>query len=153
MLFARFLAETGFLLDPEMGIAITLEECEELARDGGEGMWVYASRCGPDMLPQIFRSDDPLLPNRFCPQPSLWVGRLTEWFYGRNRYRYRYYRLDLPVLADQKGLVSVSGDNIDADEISAATQLFTEGYMVEYLLRNILGVWWAGKLWVRDGVL
>ena len=34
---------------------------------------------------------------------------------------------------------------IGADEISAVTQLFTEPYMVEFLLHNTLGAWWAGK--------
>jgi hypothetical protein len=29
--------------------------------------------------------------------------------------------------------------------LPAVTQLFTEGYMVEFLLHNTLGVWWAGK--------
>ncbi|MBW1927518.1 MAG: SAM-dependent DNA methyltransferase, partial [Deltaproteobacteria bacterium] len=33
MLFARFLAENDLLIEPEMGIAVSLEECEELARD------------------------------------------------------------------------------------------------------------------------
>ena len=34
---------------------------------------------------------------------------------------------------------------IGADEIAAVTQLFTEPYMVEFLLHNTLGAWWAGK--------
>ena len=32
MLFARFLAESHLLIEPEMGVAISLEECEELAK-------------------------------------------------------------------------------------------------------------------------
>ena len=32
MLFARFLAENHLLIEPEMGVAITLDECEELAK-------------------------------------------------------------------------------------------------------------------------
>ena len=34
---------------------------------------------------------------------------------------------------------------IGADEIAAVTQLFTEPYMVEFLIHNTLGAWWAGK--------
>ena len=34
---------------------------------------------------------------------------------------------------------------IGADELPAVTQLFTEPYMVEFLLHNTLGAWWAGK--------
>ena len=35
---------------------------------------------------------------------------------------------------------------IGADELPAVTQLFTEDYMVEFLLHNTLGAWWAAKL-------
>ena len=60
MLFARFLAENRLLMEPESGVAVTLEECEELERTrtstGGE--WPHASltgcclRCsGPHTLP------------------------------------------------------------------------------------------------------
>ena len=35
MLFARFLAENHLLIEPEMGVAVTLDECEELAKDEG----------------------------------------------------------------------------------------------------------------------
>ena len=33
-----------------------------------------------------------------------------------------------------------------ADELPAVTQLFTEDYMVLFLLHNTLGAWWAGKV-------
>jgi hypothetical protein len=67
MLFARFLAENDLLIHPEMDVAVTLEECaemaeEEFAADGWELAGRYASR----MLPQIFRPDDPLLQVRFA---------------------------------------------------------------------------------------
>jgi hypothetical protein len=35
---------------------------------------------------------------------------------------------------------------IGADELPAVTQLFTEDYMVDFLLDNTLGAWWAGKV-------
>ena len=35
MLFARFLAENHLLIEPELGVAVTLEDCEELG--GGRG--------------------------------------------------------------------------------------------------------------------
>ena len=50
MLFARFLAENHLLIEPEMGVAITLDECEELAkkdrgkeptRDQGQFTWYW----------------------------------------------------------------------------------------------------------------
>src|SRR5437867_2427235 len=33
MLFARFLAENGLLIHPELGVAVTLQECEDLAKE------------------------------------------------------------------------------------------------------------------------
>ncbi|KFN38329.1 hypothetical protein KN63_04370, partial [Smithella sp. F21] len=61
MLFARFLAENDLLIEPDMGVAISLEECEELAKEQKIDPWVLASRYAQQMLPQIFRPDDPLL--------------------------------------------------------------------------------------------
>ena len=34
---------------------------------------------------------------------------------------------------------------IGADELAAVTQLFTEPYMVSFLLDNSLGAWWASR--------
>jgi hypothetical protein len=47
--------------------------------------------------------------------------------------------------AQRKEDVNDSGTKIGADELPAVTQLFTEDYMVEFLLHNTLGAWWAGK--------
>lgn len=46
MLFARFLAENHLLIEPEMGVAITLDESEELAKEEAStnGRWPRASR-------------------------------------------------------------------------------------------------------------
>jgi len=66
MLFARFLAENGLLIEPEMGVAMSLAEAEELAKEEGVDVWVFASRCAQWMLPQIFRPDDPLLQMTFA---------------------------------------------------------------------------------------
>ena len=51
MLFARFLAENHLLIEPEMGIAVTLDECEELAKDEGADKWALAARFAHRMLP------------------------------------------------------------------------------------------------------
>ena len=48
--------------------------------------------------------------------------------------------------AQRKNEVNKSGKKIGADEIAPVTQLFTEDYMVEFLLHNTLGAWWAGKM-------
>ena len=48
--------------------------------------------------------------------------------------------------ADRKDEVNRSEKKIGADELPAVTQLFTEDYMVLFLLHNTLGAWWAGKV-------
>ena len=44
MLFARFLAENGLLIDPEEGVDLSLDDCRELARDQGVDPWAFAGR-------------------------------------------------------------------------------------------------------------
>lgn len=52
MLFARFLAENNLLMFD--GVAVTLEECDDLATDeGAANGWELAARCAARMLPQI----------------------------------------------------------------------------------------------------
>ena len=105
MLFARFLAENNLLIEPEDNMAISLAEAEELAKEEGVDVWVFASRCAQRMLPQIFRPDDPLLqvsfatehrlklekllaslPRRSSPRPTRWGGSTSS---GRARRRTR----------------------------------------------------------------
>jgi hypothetical protein len=63
MLFARFLAENNLLMypDPDDPVAVSLEECEDLAaEEGAKNGWELASRFAARMLPQIFRPDSPV---------------------------------------------------------------------------------------------
>ena len=46
---------------------------------------------------------------------------------------------------DEKERVNRSEVKIGADELPAVTQLFTEDYMVLFLLENTLGAWWIAK--------
>jgi hypothetical protein len=45
----------------------------------------------------------------------------------------------------RKDEVNDSGDKIGADELPAVTQLFTEHYMVQFLLDNTLEAWWTDR--------
>ena len=45
----------------------------------------------------------------------------------------------------KKDEVNRSGSKVGADELPAVTQLFTEPYMVSFLLDNSLGAWWAAR--------
>ncbi len=146
MLFARFLAENGLLIEPQENMAISLDEAEELATEVGVDVWVFASRCAQRMLPQIFRPDDPLLQVSFATEHMLELERLLASlsavvFTASDAlgWVYQFWQ------SKKKDEVNRSEVKIGADEISAVTQLFTEPYMVEFLLHNTLGAWWAGK--------
>ncbi len=76
MLFARFLAENSLLMHPE-GVAVTLEECDELAAEQRTDRWTLAAEYASRMLPQIFRPDDPLLQVTLAPEDKRTLERLV----------------------------------------------------------------------------
>ncbi len=146
MLFARFLAENNLLIEPREKMPISLAEAEELAADAGVDVWVYASRCAQEMLPQIFRPDDPLLAVAFAREhrvrlESLLASLPSAVFTASDAlgWCYQFWQ------SKRKDQVNRSEVKIGADELPAVTQLFTEPYMVQFLLHNTLGAWWAGK--------
>ena len=53
--------------------------------------------------------------------------------------------------AKKKDEVNASEVKIGARELPAVTQLFTEPYMVNFLLDNSLGAWWVKQLSVGSG--
>lgn len=147
MLFARFLAENGLLIEPTTAVDLTLEECEELARERGLETWALAASFAQGMLPRIFRADDPVLAVTLPPETGQTLGKLVA---------------DLPAavfMADdslgwtyqfwqkaEKEAVNARGEKITGETLPAVTQLFTEPYMVQFLLHNTLGAWHAGKV-------
>ena len=147
MLFARFLAENDLLIEPESGVAVSLAECEELAREQGQDRWTLAGRFAESMLPRIFRSDDPALAVTLAPETRQELERLIEAlpsdvFTARDAlgWTYQFWQ------AERKDAVNKSGVKIGADELPAVTQLFTERYMVLFLLHNTIGAWHAGRI-------
>jgi len=147
MLFARFLAETNLLIEPQSGMDITLEDCQELARERGEDWLELASRFAERMLPEIFRTNDPVLKVALPPETRAELENLLKLlprdvFVAEDSlgWVYQYWQ------ADRKDEVNRSEKKIGADELPAVTQLFTEDYMVLFLLHNTLGAWWAGKV-------
>ena len=145
-LFARFLAENNLLMHPE-GVPVSLAECEELAADEGlQDGWAVATRYAARMLPQIFRPDDPLLQVGFAPESRQALEKLLDTlpsavFTADDSlgWVYQFWQ------TRRKDQVNASGEKIDASTISAVTQLFTEHYMVQFLLHNSLGAWWAAR--------
>ena len=148
MLFARFLAENNLLIiEPESGVAVSLADCEELAREQGQDRWTLAGRFAELMLPRIFRSDDPALAVRLAPETRQELERLIEAlpadiFTARDAlgWTYQFWQ------AERKDAVNKSGVKIGADELPAVTQLFTERYMVLFLLHNTVGAWRADRI-------
>jgi hypothetical protein len=147
MLFARFLAENGLLIHPAHGVAVSIAECIDLAKDEGQDPWVLAASFGQEMLPQIFRQDDPALsvalPANRRMQIEKLLGDLPAGVFLASDalgWTYQYWQ------SEKKAAVNARGEAIGADDIAAVTQLFTEHYMVEFLLHNTLGAWHAGKV-------
>jgi len=147
MLFARFLAENYLLIHDEMGVPVSLEECEELAKEEGADGWTLAARFASRMLPQIFRPDDPALAVTLAPESKRALEKqldaLTPEVFTADDslgWVYQFWQ------DKRKDEVNASGVKIGADELPAVTQLFTEHYMVLFLLHNTLGAWWAGKV-------
>jgi hypothetical protein len=146
MLFARFLAECGVLVEPQSGVAISLDECKELAREQGADWLLLACSFAQRMLPQIFRSDDAVLEVSLSIEYRHGLERLLaslpdEVFLADDSlgWVYQFWQ------SKRKDEINASGVKIGADELSAVTQLFTEDYMVLFLLENTLGAWWAGN--------
>ena len=148
MLFARFLAENGLLVGPSSRVAVSLEECGELAQEGfGADGWDVAASFAARMLPQIFRPDDPALAVTLAPETrqglEKLVADLPEAAFTASDalgWTYQFWQ------TDRKDEVNRSEVKIGADELPAVTQLFTEPYMVRFLLHNTVGAWRAGRL-------
>lgn len=154
MLFARYLAETELLIEPESGVAISLSECQELARARGRDWLELAAEYAQRMLPQIFRTGDPVLEVALPPETrsaleDLMKALPSAVFLADDSlgWVYQYWQ------ADHKEAVNRSEKKIGADELPAVTQLFTEDYMVFFLLHNTLGAWWAGKILAANPAL
>ena len=146
MLFARFLAECGLLIEPQAGVPVSVDECKELARERRVDWISLASTFAQRMLPQIFRADDAVLEitlpaEHRQPLEQLLVSLPSGVFLADDSlgWVYQFWQ------SEQRGRINESGTKIGADELPAVTQLFTEDYMVEFLLHNTLGAWWVGK--------
>ena len=155
MLFSRFLEQNNLLMYDEY-TSLSLDECSELAQDSDtarddlerrcESGWELAGVLASKMLPQIFRIDSPVFELEFAPEhqrslEQLVTGLSLETFQAQDSlgWVYQFWQ------SKRKDEVNKSEVKIGADELSPVTQLFTEPYMVSFLLDNALGAWWAGK--------
>jgi hypothetical protein len=150
MLFARFLAENNLLMlieDGERPVAVSLEECKALAKEAKTDFWTLAGRYAQTMLPEIFRADDPVLQVLLAREDQLKLEQMLDAL-AKDTFTasdslgwcYQFWQ------AERKDQVNAAGNKIGADELPSVTQLFTEDYMVDFLLDNTLGAWHAGKV-------
>ena len=145
MLFARFLADNNLLMYD--GVAVTIEECDELAPDeGAKSGWELAGKLAARMLPQVFKPGSPVFELAFAPEHQSELEQLLKAlpeavFKASDSlgWVYQFWQ------ADNKERINRSEVKIGADELPAVTQLFTEPYMVAFLLQNSLGAWWSTR--------
>jgi hypothetical protein len=150
LLFASFLAENQLLMypDPDEPVAVTISECEDMAVDeGARNGWELAARYAAKMLPQIFRVESPVFELELPPESQqelekFVAGLPKEVFTASDSlgWVYQFWQ------ANRKEVINKSEVKIGARELPAVTQLFTEDYMVDFLLDNTLGAWHAGKV-------
>jgi hypothetical protein len=152
MLFARFLAENGLLMW-EPGAAVSLDDCEALVQEtdpalnlGAKTKWELAGKLAARMLPQVFKPSSPVFELAFAPEHQRELERLlaalaSEVFQASDSlgWVYQFWQ------AQRKDDINKSEVKIGAAELPAVTQLFTEPYMVDFLLHNSLGAWWATR--------
>lgn len=148
MLFSRFLAENDLLMHPgDSPVVVSIEECNELAsEEGARSGWDLAARFSSCMLPQIFRPDSPVFELELAPEhqqrlESLVSGLPKEIFLASDAigWVYQYWQ------SQKREEINNSAAKIGSRELPAVTQLFTEPYMVQFLLDNSLGAWWASR--------
>ena len=146
MLFARFLEANNLLMHPD-GVAVTLADCEELAREEGfADKWEAAASYASRMLPAIFRPDDPLMQLHLATNDRIRlegiIDALDDSIFTADDalgWVYQFWQ------SEAKAAINASGDKIDGKKLPAVTQLFTEPYMVHFLIDNTLGAWWVSR--------
>jgi len=147
LVFARFLAENDLLIHPQYRAPVTLAECEELAGDLEEpDGWAVAGRFAAEILPGIFRLDDPCVRLRLAPEGRLELERIvaslpSEVFVARDAlgWVYQFWQ------KEKKDEANDSERKIGGADLAPVTQLFTDNYMVRFLLENSLGAWWVSR--------
>ncbi|UQN08792.1 Eco57I restriction-modification methylase domain-containing protein [Deinococcus sp. QL22] len=147
MLFARFLEASDLLMHPEHGVSVSMDDLDELAQEEGDAdAYAAAARYAARMLPGIFRPTDPLLRVRFAPEYRQKLEALIEGipkpaFVADDSlgWVYQFWQ------TARKQQVNASGRKISGADISPVTQLFTEHYMVQFMLHNTIGAWWTAR--------
>ena len=146
MLFAKFLEANDLLIYAD-DVAVTMEDCEELAKEEGFiDKWDAAATYASKMLPAIFRTDDPLMQVGFAINDRIKLEEIIDAldatiFTADDALGWVYQFWQSQAKED----INKSGAKIDGAKLPAVTQLFTEPYMVHFLIDNTLGAWWVSR--------
>ncbi len=147
LLFARFLEVNNLLVHPVEEVSVSLEDLDELAgEEGFADKWEAAAAYASKMLPAIFRVEDPLMQISFAPNDRIALegilGTLEPDIFKADDalgWVYQFWQ------SEAKATINASGEKIDGKRLPAVTQLFTEPYMVNFLIDNTLGAWWVSR--------
>jgi hypothetical protein len=153
MLFARFLAESDLLMHSD-GYPVSLTDCKEDAEDTqlsfdppARSEWEVAGHYAARMLPNVFRPDSPALAIQMPLETEQALEALlaklpATVFQADDSLGWSYQFWQAPKKEEVQRQMKQAGTKVGADELPAVTQLFTEQYMVAFLLENALGGWW-----------
>ena len=152
MLFARFLAESSLLMHPD-GYPVSLADCKEDAErldPPARSEWEVAGHYASAMLPNVFRPDSPALALQLPLETEQALEALlaklpATVFQADDSLGWSYQFWQAPKKEEVQRQMKQAGTKVGADELPAVTQLFTEQYMVAFLLENALGGWWQGR--------
>jgi len=149
MLFAAFL-EANDLLMHHSGIPISFADCEELAKEENyNDKWYAAASYASKMLPAIFRINDPLMQVKLATNDKIKleviIDSLEKDIFTADDalgWVYQFWQSDAKRTVEDE---EKRGQKIDGIRLPAKTQLFTEPYMVHFLIDNTLGAWWVSR--------
>jgi hypothetical protein len=152
MLFARFLAESDLLMHPD-GYPVSLNDCKEDAESfdpPARSEWEVAGHYASAMLPNVFRPDSPALALELPLETEQALETLlaklpTTVFQADDSLGWSYQFWQAPKKEEVQRQMKQAGTKVGADELPAVTQLFTEQYMVAFLLENALSGWWVSR--------
>jgi hypothetical protein len=147
MLFARFLAESDLLMHPD-GYPVSLSDCKwdaDRFDPPACSEWEVAGHYASAMLPNVFRPDSPALalqlPLETEQALEILLAKLPATvFLADDSLGWSYQFWQAPKKAEVQKQMKQAGTKVGADELPAVTQLFTEQYMVAFLLENSSGL-------------
>ncbi len=146
MLFAQFLEANQLLMHTD-GVAVNFTNVEELYKEEGYAdKWDAAAAYASHMLPAIFRPEDPLMKVPYSTNDRIALEEIIDsletsifTYDDALGWVYQFWQ------SEAKAAINASGDKIDGEKLPAVTQLFTEPYMVHFLIDNTLGAWWVSR--------